>query len=116
MRKLLVLTAIFAFVAAAADITGTWKASMETPNGTRETTMKFQADGEKLTGTVSGGRGGDAQIENGKIKGDKVSFTVTRKFNDNEFKMNYKGKLDGDTLKLQVEAGERSFELTAKRQ
>jgi hypothetical protein len=116
MRKLLLLTAVFAFVAAAADITGTWKASMETPNGTRETTFVFKADGDTLTGTVAGGRGGEAPIENGKIKGDKVSFTVTRKFQDREFKQEFKGKVDGDSMKLSFQMGERAIEMTAKKQ
>jgi hypothetical protein len=116
MRKFLLLFGAFVLVAAAADITGTWKASIETPNGARETTFVFKADGDKLTGTVAGGRGGEAPIENGKIKGDDVSFTVTRKFQDREFKMEYKGKVDGDMMKLSTQMGERSVEMTAKKQ
>ena len=46
------------------------------------------------------GRNGDTPIENGKIDGDRISFTVTRKFNDMEIKMNYTGKVSGDSIKL----------------
>jgi len=116
MRKLLCLFAVFAFVAAAADITGTWKATFEGPNGPRETTFNFKADGSKLTGTVVGGRGGESPIENGKIDGDNVSFTVTRKFQDREFKQEYKGKVDGNTMKLSFQMGERSIDMVAKKQ
>lgn len=116
MRKLLVLTALFALVALAADITGTWKGSVETPNGTRETTFNFKADGDKLTGTVAGGRGGESPIENGKIDGDNVSFTVNRKFQDREFKQEYKGKVDGSSMKLSFQMGDRTVEMTAKKQ
>jgi len=116
MRWLLALFAAFVFTAFAADINGKWKAEMTTPDGQkRETTFNFQADGDKLSGTVQGARGGEAQIENGKISGDEVSFTVTRNFNGNEFKMKYKGTVTGTEMKLTVEAGERSFDMTAKK-
>src|SRR5947208_2692478 len=53
MKWLLVLVALFAMVASAADVNGTWKASIETPNGNFEQTFTFKADGNKLTGKVS---------------------------------------------------------------
>jgi len=34
-----------------ADVTGTWKLSVETPNGTGTPTVILKQDGEKLTGT-----------------------------------------------------------------
>jgi len=71
--------------------------------------------GDKLTGTVAGPRGA-APITEGKIKKDKVSFAVVVNANGNEFRMDYSGKLKGDELKLTVNVGERSFDLTAKRQ
>ena len=118
MRKLTLiasLLAVFAICALAADVTGTWKGSMETPQGTRETTLNLKADGNTLTGTITGRRG-DTPIQDGKIKGDTISFNVVRNFNGNEVKMEYKGKLKGDELNLDVSAGERSFKLTLKRQ
>jgi hypothetical protein len=113
--KLFVLFALFALCALAADVTGTWKGSMETPNGSREVTLNLKADGAALTGTMSG-RQGETPIQDGKVKGDNISFYVVRKFQDNEFKMEYKGKLKGDELKLDVSMGERNFSLTLKRQ
>ena len=76
----------------------------------------MKQDGEKLTGTVSGGRGGAAEITDGKVDGDKVSFTVVRKMQDREFKMQYKGTVSGDEMKLNVGMGERSFDIVAKKQ
>jgi len=118
MRKLTFvasLLAMFAICAFAADVTGTWKGSMETPNGTRETTLNLKADGDSLTGTISG-RQGDTPIQNGKVKGDNISFNVVRNFNGNEVKLEYKGKLKGDELDMDVSAGERNFSLKLKRQ
>jgi hypothetical protein len=119
-KWVLVLIAIFALTASAADIAGTWKSSMETPNGTFESTYVFKVDGNKLTGTISMGQMGEAQISEGKVDGDSLSFVVVREFNGNQFKTTYKGKVAGNEMKLtmtfQMQGGEeRTVELTAKK-
>ena len=116
MRKLLSALGALALGAAmfAADINGKWTGKIETPNGSRDVNMTFKVDGAALTGSVSG-RNGDTPIENGKVSGDDISFTVTRKFNDNEFKTNYKGKVTGDTIKLNYQMRDNNVELTLKR-
>jgi opacity protein-like surface antigen len=97
---------VFAFlvaigvVAQAADVTGKWTAQVPGRGGqTREQTFNLKADGEKLTGTVSGMQG-DTEISDGKVKGDDVSFSVKMSFQGNDIKMNYKGKLAGDEIKF----------------
>ncbi len=88
---------------------------METPNGSSQQTYTLKADGDKLSGTVKSARG-ETEIQDGKVSGDDISFVVVRKFNDNEFRMQYTGKLDGDDLKLTVDMGERGKrEMVAKR-
>jgi len=114
------LIALWLAVAWAADVSGKWKAEFQTPDGqTRTNIFTFQVDGEKLTGAVSGPRG-ETPISEGKVSGDQISFAVVRKFEDREFKMNYKGQVAGDELKLTVTANfggeERTFEMTAKRE
>ena len=113
----LVLIAGFSLALLAADATGTWKASMETPNGTMENTFTLKVDGDKLTGTITMGQMGEAPISEGKVDGDNVSFAVVREFNGNQFRINYKGKVSGDELKLsgEVVGMDRTFEMTAKR-
>jgi hypothetical protein len=107
--------ALFAAFALAADVTGTWRGSMETPQGSREVTLNLRADGNALTGTISG-RQGETPIQDGKINGDNISFNIVRKMQDREFKMEYKGKLQGDDLKMEITVGERTMEMTLKRQ
>jgi hypothetical protein len=115
MKKLLTVLAGLALAATmfAADITGKWTGKIETPNGSRDVNMTFKADGGTLTGSVSG-RNGDTPIEDGTISGDDISFTVTRKFNDREFKTSYKGKVSGNSidLKYQMRDNEMSLKLT----
>jgi len=86
-----------------ADPSGTWKWSFTGQGGqTRETTLKLKLDGEKLTGTVSG-RGGETAIAEAKLKGEEISFQVTREFNGNKVTTKYNGKISGDTIKGKME-------------
>jgi hypothetical protein len=99
----------------AENATGTWKGSYPGRDGqTRESTIVLKAEGEKLTGTVAGGRG-ESEIKDGTIKGGDISFSVVRNFGGNDVTVKYKGKLVGDAIQFKVEAGERSYEMTAKR-
>jgi len=117
LTSLIKLTACALMVAAAAvqvqaadkkaDPTGTWKWSVPGRNGgpARENTLTLKREGDKLTGKVKGGRAGDegTDIEDGKIKGDEVSFKVTREFNGNKIIAKYKGTLSEDTIKGKAE-------------
>jgi hypothetical protein len=116
MKWLLLLIALFAITASAADVTGTWKASVETPNGSFETTFTFKVDGASLTGKVSS-QMGESDISDGKVDGDNISFNVVRNFNGNEFKMNYAGKVSGNEIKftLHFPGRDEGFEMTAKK-
>jgi hypothetical protein len=109
--------ALCSITALAADIDGKWTAEMEGRNGPVTQTFTFKSDGNTLTGTVSGRRGGETQISDGKIDGDAISFTVTREFNGNSMKMNYTGKVSGDSIqfKMSIEGRDRTREFTAKK-
>ena len=118
MKWALVFTALFASVLLAADVTGTWKGTAETQFGKVERTFVFKVDGNKLTGETTSNMFGKSTIEDGKIDGDNLSFTITINFQGNEAKANYKGKVTGDTIKFTVEipgSDQPSIEYTAKR-
>jgi hypothetical protein len=116
MKTLLALI-VFVLTASAADVSGTWKAAIETPNGPMETTFKFQVDGSKLTGSTSNQFIGDTAISDGKVDGDNLTFVVNASFNGNDFKLNYKAKVTGNEMKLTLEIPGRDqpIEMTAKR-
>jgi hypothetical protein len=46
---------------------------------------------------------GKSTIENGKVEGNKLSFTINVKFQDNDMKLNYKGEVKGEEMILKVE-------------
>ena len=113
----IVLSAVLLATAWAADLSGKWNAEFTTPNGDkRQSTFTFQVDGDTLTGTVSSARG-ENKIENGKVSGDEIVFSVTRNRGGTDVKFQYKGKVSGDEIKFTVTVGEgdRTFEMTAKR-
>jgi hypothetical protein len=121
MRTRLSLSAAAIFLVAglaqAADATGTWTAQVPGRDGqTRETKFNLKADGDKLTGTMTG-RNGDLTIADGKVKGDEISFDVTLNFQGNSVKMDYTGKVAGDEIqfKRHREGSDQSSEFTAHR-
>jgi hypothetical protein len=113
----ILLAAVLAVSAFAADVNGKWKAKFETPNGqTIESTFDLKAEGSTLTGTISSTRG-ESKIQDGKVEGDNVTFNVVRNFNGQDFKIGYKGKVEADEMKLTVTFGEdRTFDMVAKRE
>ena len=106
-----VLALALCLTAAAADVSGKWKAEFTTPDGTaRVNTFTLKQEGEKLTGTVAGTQD-ETAIENGQAKGDEISFAANRPFG----RFTYKGKVSGDAIKFTVDFDGNSFEMTAKR-
>ena len=104
------MTLLLAVSAFAADVTGKWKATTEGPNGQMEITFDLKADGNKLTGTATGPMG-QVPISEGKLDGDKISFTVET----DQFKVTHKGTVSGDEMKLEVNIGDETMQMTAKR-
>jgi opacity protein-like surface antigen len=100
-----ILAAIFVAAASAADISGAWKGTADFGGQTIERTFVFKVDGTKLTGETTSEMLGKSTIENGKIDGDNISFTIKANFQGNDMTMTYKGKVTGDTIKLTADLG-----------
>lgn len=117
MKWLLTSIALFSMTALAADISGTWKGTAETENGTLERTFVFKVEGSTLTGETTSNFLGKSTIDNGKVDGDKLSFTINVKFQDNDMKLDYKGEVKGEELilKVDVPGGGPSIEYKAKK-
>jgi hypothetical protein len=110
--RVLTMSALLAASAFAADVTGKWTGKVETPNGSRDVTYTLKQDGETLTGSVPGRQGAEVPISEGTVKGDDISFVVTR----GERKINYTGKVSGSELKLKYQMQGQDRELTLKKE
>lgn len=124
-----VLAALFALGLTslqAADANGTWTWSTPGRDGgeARKSTMKLKTEGDKVTGTIAApGREGEVRetpITNGKIKGEEISFEVTREFQGNKVTAKYSGKIAGDTITGKIaterDGNARERDWTAKRE
>lgn len=121
----LIATLAFAFAslisARAADIDGKWRVEFESQIGTQKYVFELKAgpDG-KLTGKAVFERQeqkGEAELKEGKITKDEVSFVEPLKFQDQEIRIEYKGKLVGDELKLHRKVGDiAEYDIVAKRE
>jgi hypothetical protein len=100
---LFALLAVTCWAALAADIDGKWMSEAQGKGGPQTLTLK--ANGDKLTGTIAGGRGGPVEISEGTVHGNDVMFKVVREFNGNIITQEYKGTVSGADLKLNVAGG-----------
>ena len=104
MKRFIAATVAVVFVgligtAIAADATGTWKWTVTFGGQSRDATAKLKQDGEKLTGVYIGGQSNtETAIENGSVKGDTVSFTVTRERDGQKRTTKYTGTIKDDTI------------------
>ena len=116
--RILLGVALIATLAFAADISGKWTGDMPGRGGdTTPTTFNFKADGDKLTGTMTGPQG-DVPLQEGKIAGNDISFSTMLDFGGNSVKIVYKGTVSGDQIKMtrQREGGQgQAREFTIKR-
>ena len=87
----------------AADITGKWTAQFDTQVGLQKYVFEFKVEGDKLTGKATAdiaGAASQANIQEGKISGDDVSFVEMQNYQGQEVKIVYKGKVSGDEIKF----------------
>ncbi len=97
------LMALSCMVALGADIDGKWMSEAQGKGGPQTLTLK--AAGDKLSGSLAGGRGGENPISEGMIHGSDVMFKIVREFQGNKVTQEYKGTVSGSELKLNVTGG-----------
>ena len=103
--------------AAAADVTGTWKASFDTQIGVQNYTYTFAVKDGALTGKIQSEMGGTTDVKEGKVDGDKISFVEIFKFMEMEIRITYSGKVtSADEIKFTRQVADfATEELVAKR-
>ncbi|MBZ5495009.1 MAG: hypothetical protein LAP85_01285 [Acidobacteriia bacterium] len=81
----------------AVDVTGTWDMTVESQQGTAHPSISLKQEGEKITG-IYRGQMGESSLA-GTIKGNDIGFTVSLKFQDVAYTVNYTGSVTGDNMK-----------------
>jgi hypothetical protein len=116
------LLILASFGLAAADVTGRWTGELAALNGgpTRVITIILKAEGSKITGTLAGASGRSSsldpiEISDGKVDGDRISFTVKRETPNGAMENHYAGIVTGDEMKLRFTMMDQERDLIAKR-
>ena len=122
----LLMIALFAVTAVAADISGKWIAQTTSPSGSvSERIFEFKVADNKLTGTVVNRSvalatfeekgqpkmtgilktqtGNPQQISEAKTSGEDISFVLISNMMGNEVRNIYTGKISGDEIKFKIE-------------
>jgi hypothetical protein len=101
--------ALGALPALAADLTGRWTTEFDTQVGPQKYTFDLKVDGEKVTGKAffeRMGQKGEADLLEGKLVGDQVSFAETFDAMGSTVRIDYKGTLKGDEIAFTRKVGE----------
>ena len=85
------------------SVTGKWKGEFDSQIGVQKYTFDFKVDGDKLTGKAVGERDmgtNEVTLTECKLDKDQISFVENLKFDDNELRIEYSGKISGDEIKF----------------
>ena len=103
----------------AADAIGKWKSDFDTPIGHLKCVYELKKADGKVTGTVVRDRDGtktETELKDIALAGDQVSFVEPIKIQDQDVRIEYKGKLAGDEIKFTRKVGDfASMEIVAQR-
>ena len=100
-------------------VDGKWAGEVQGGRGPQAITITLKADGGTLTGSITGGRGGEVAIKEGTISGTTLKFKSTQMGRGGEINLSWSGTLKGDEIAMTrtVEGGQgQSQEFTLKRQ
>ena len=64
---------------------------------------------------MKGETGPEIKLDSGTLSGNNIDFTVTRQGRNGDVKVEYKGTVDGDTMKGTFMQGQNPVDWTAKR-
>ena len=114
VRTSLVVAALVLFSLAgvcATDISGKWTSEFESGVGPQKYTFEFKVEDGKITGTAKADIGGtvmDSKITDGKIEGDKISFSESLDYQGMPLTIEYKGTVSKDEITVEHDVGGQS--------
>jgi len=113
----IVASAVLSAAAWSEDISGEWTAEIVGRDRIIvKAVYEFKVEDTKLTGSVFGYQETERPIFDGKVKGNKISFSLREYFGDRYVTYSYQGTISGNTIKFKVitlDATRRHVEFTA---
>lgn len=118
-RVTLLTLALLSRVSFGADVSGTWKAEFDSQIGHLKYTYTLKQEGTRLGGKAQSevsDQKREADLKEGKVDGDTISFVEPLNIDGNEIRITYRGTISGNELKLTREVGTfAKMEIVAKR-
>jgi hypothetical protein len=105
---------LVAGMAFAADIDGKWAGELDMGGQKIPVEYTFKADGATLTGSTQI-MDSPVTLKDGKINGNNISFSINFGEGEQAMKIDYKGVLTGDTLKLTFDMMGQSTDIVLKK-
>ena len=122
MKTVLRFLSIVAFIALlpaakGADPSGTWKGAFDFQGSSIPLTIHLRIEGSKVTGTVEGLPTTPAEIHDGTLSGETVSFWVDTDYEGQTYKLVYQGKIGAEEINFDfgTEDGSWSSPLMVKK-
>ncbi len=97
----------------AANVTGTWKVDFDTQIGLQKYVITLKQDGASVTGKANAevnGEKREADLKEGKVDGDTVSFVELLNIQGNDVRITYTGKVSDNEMKITRQVGEFATE------
>lgn len=111
MTRFLAIWMLLAAALFAADVSGKWSGEVPGRGGQTAATFVFKVDGDKLTGTMTGPQG-EVALQEGKVAGDKISFSTVGA----NAKILFEGTVSGSEIKMtRTREGGQAREFTLKK-
>jgi hypothetical protein len=102
--SLVMLIAALSAAAQSSSVAGSWDVTIDSPQGQRTVVMVIKKDGEKLTGAMKSPQG-ERPLDSVAVKGDEITFVITREIQGQAMVMTYKGKVANDSMKGDADFG-----------
>jgi enterochelin esterase-like enzyme len=105
--------------ARAGDLSGQWRAEFDTQVGQQKYLFTFQVNEGKVAGKATaelGGQKREVEFKEAKLAGDTLTFVEMFKFQDNEVRIDYTGKVSNKEIQFTRKVGDfATEEFVAKR-
>lgn len=112
----LAILAVLSLAAWAVDVSGTWELSRPGRDGAMTTVdITIVQEGNKLKVTMPGRQGGDPITGEDTLEGNAIAWKIVRQGQQGEMIINYKGTVEGDSMKGTMSMMDREIEWTAKK-
>jgi hypothetical protein len=120
MKRACTVTALLLFLAALAwpaGLSGDWKGAFDFDGNSVPVVLHLTVKDAGVTGTIDGLPTSPADIKEGKIDGDTITFWVATDYQGTTYKLVFKGKATDDEIHFQfgTEDGAWGADLVVKR-